>query len=612
MLLLQQCFLISVSSFFRDPTEFGELEKALRQLVARKQPGDAIRVWVPACATGEEAYSVAILLGELLGERLGSCDVRVFATDVDQEALEVARAGVYGAEELAHLDAARRQRWFTPEGSRFRIDKAIRELCIFSVHDVIGHPPFIRMDLISCRNLLIYVKPEQQADLIGTFHYALNADGLLLLGRSESTGFNSPLFEVLDANHKLYRRRSVAVTHPARFARFGLPPAVSRPPLRAPASRRSANPWWGDPAGDGAPIRSPAVLVSASFEPLHFFGRAQRYFALPGDEADFSVFSLCLPELRNELKALCYRMVQEGVDCLAGVSVSLRLDEGLERIRPVLRRVVLAEENGDTAYLICFEPEPAAALPARSDVPEPEARADELVRLRQELADTREHLQLVIEELEASNEELQSLNEELQSSGEELQSSNEELQSSNEELTTLNDELRAKSLEASQLSATLGNIQNSIRTSLCGGGPGRPHHPLQRPGHAHLRPGGGRRGPVAVRRALPPGSARIARPGGARGGQRRVAGGTGAQRDFHYLMQIDPYRNELNEYAGAVLTFADIPICTGRNRPSFPARRASVWSGRQAWKACWWRMARASSCSSIRRWRPCLATTRVN
>jgi len=210
----------------------------------------------------------------------------------------------------------------------------------------------------------------------------------------------------------------------------------------------------------------PAVLVSASFEPLHFFGRAQRYFALPGDEADFSVFSLCLPELRNELKALCYRMVQEGVDCLAGVSVSLRLDEGLERIRPVLRRVVLAEENGDTAYLICFEPEPAAALPARSDVPEPEARADELVRLRQELADTREHLQLVIEELEASNEELQSLNEELQSSGEELQSSNEELQSSNEELTTLNDELRAKSLEASQLSATLGNIQNSIRTSL--------------------------------------------------------------------------------------------------------------------------------------------------
>ncbi|MEY8688798.1 MAG: chemotaxis protein CheB, partial [Leptothrix sp. (in: b-proteobacteria)] len=176
---LHQSFMISVSSFFRDPATFDLLEKLLRPVVANKPPGAPIRVWIPACATGEEAYSIALLLSELLGERRSQFDVRVFATDIDQRALEFARTGVYSAEQIASLGLVRRDRWFDREGGSWRVSKSLRELCVFSAHDAISNPPFINLDLISCRNLLIYLKPEQQDILLNTFHYALGPEGLL-------------------------------------------------------------------------------------------------------------------------------------------------------------------------------------------------------------------------------------------------------------------------------------------------------------------------------------------------------------------------------------------------------------------------------------------------
>ena len=560
LITLQQSYMISVSSFFRDSAAFETLEKALRRFVANKTAGDTIRVWVPACATGEEAYSIAILLAEILGERLGKFEVRIFATDIDQRALDFARAGTYSTTELATLTLARRQRWFTPEGSGWRINKAIRELCVFSLHDVIAHPPFIKMDLISCRNLLIYFKNEQQIDLINTFHYGLNPDGLLLLGKSESAGFNSRLFEAIDGSHKLYRRRTGVVAQPARHTRSGVPSPISRPHLVtttvAPQRQTLVDASLMTIAREYGP---PGVLVNASFEPLHFFGHSQRYFSLPHDHADFSVFSLCLPRLRSELKALCYRLTQENLLNLQGLGVDIEIDGENLRIRPVLRRITQATANDDFAILISFDEIPMAghAIKPGSDRPE-DYRTEEVIRLRQELADSREHLQAVIEELEASNEELQSLNEEVQSSSEELQSSNEELQSSNEELTTLNDELRIKSLEALQLNTTLNNIQNSLRTSLVVVDHegritrynalatrifglvandigqfiyGIPCH-LQLP---ELR--------QQVGSVISTGNSFVEQV---------------RQGEFHYLMQIDPYRNELGQNVGAVLTFSDI------------------------------------------------------
>ncbi|HRH72940.1 MAG TPA: PAS domain S-box protein [Zoogloea sp.] len=303
----------------------------------------------------------------------------------------------------------------------------------------------------------------------------------------------------------------------------------------------------------------PGVLVDGAFAPLHFFGASRRYFSLPVASADFSVFSLCLPELRGELKALCYRMHQDKADVLYGGGVQVLIGEETLRVRPVLRRLV-PPHNAAGAMLISFEESPVqAALPELEGGGLPPADALlEIARLRQELADTRAHLQTVIEELEVSNEELQSLNEEIQSSSEELQSSNEELQASNEELTTLNDELRVKSLEYVQLNATLGNIQNSIRTSLvvvARDGRVTRFNPLASRIFGLLPNDIGQfLYGVPCHLDLPRLREWVGKV--VNGGESRVE--HVHQRGFHYLMQIDPYRNELGESAGAVLTFTDI------------------------------------------------------
>ncbi|WP_374243842.1 PAS domain S-box protein [Zoogloea sp.] len=555
---LQQSFMISVSSFFRDPEVFDELARALQAVVAGKAAGESVRVWVPACATGEEVYSIAIVLAEALGERLGKLDARVFATDIDEEALDLARAGRYSAAEVSGLSPERLSRWFRSEGEGWRVSKALREMCVFSMHDLIGHPPLVRMDLVSCRNILIYFKPGRQAELLRSFHFALRPGGLLLLGKSESAGFDGDGFEAVDTAGKLYRSCALPVARP----QVSRPVAMTRPPLPRQASsarrdslvdvsRRMLLDIYGPPA----------VLIDASFEPLHFFGASRRYFALPAGSADFSVFGLCLPELRSELRALCFRMRQEQLAELQGLGTLVRFGEETLKVRPVVRRVESGGSDPQWALLIGFEETRATVTlrpgGATAQLPPGEA-ADEIARLRHELADTRDHLQAVIEQLEASNEELQCVNEELQSAGEELQASNEELQATNEELTSLNDELQLKSVEYARLNATLGNIQNSIRTSLV---------VVDRDGRVT------RFNPLASRifGLLPndigqflygvPCYLELPR-------LREWVEGVVArnestvehvhQRGFHYLMQIDAYRDENGRTAGAVLTFTDI------------------------------------------------------
>jgi PAS domain S-box-containing protein len=581
---LQHSFMISVSSFFRDAPVFQALERALRDLIARKHPGDSIRIWVPGCATGEEPYSVAMLLAELLADRFGQFDVRVFATDIDQEALAVARNGVYAATDLAGLDSARRQRWFNPEGGHWRIAKEIRECCVFSIHDLISHPPFIKMDVVSCRNLLIYFKPEQQAELINTFHYALNPDGVLLLGKSESTGFNSPLFEVVDSANKLYRRVRGPAVRSLRYPRFGTQvPALAHGLVRTSAHAGRQLLVAAAQARIAGEYGPPTVLVNSAFEPQHFFGQSQRFFALPESDADFSVFSLCLPELRNELKALCYRLVQENLKAVGGLPVSMELDGEPVSVRPVLYRVDPGAEGGEGGFLISFEPCSGGGTAAIQADAGADGSAAEIASLRQELADSREYLQAVIEELESSNEELQSLNEEVQSSSEELQAANEELQASNEELTTLNDELRLKSQESAELSATLGNIQNSIRTSL-----------VVVDANARVT----RYNALATRVfglvANDIGQSIFGVPCHLNLSRLReqvsqvIGGGVSVvdqvhQGDFHFLMQIDPYLDELGVNAGAVLTFSDISDLhrAERARESSDVRFRHVWEASQ-------------------------------
>ena len=435
------------------------------------------------------------------------------------------------------------------------------------------------MDLVSCRNLLIYLNAGQQAELIGHFHYALNPNGILLLGKSESVGSIARSFEILDAGNKIYRRRADSDSRVVRPSRMALPLFLSRPAM--PTSTTSQRQQLVDSA-----LRTiardharPGVLMNAQFVPLHFFGRAQRFFALPQGSAEFTVFSLCLPALRGEIKAMCYRGLQEEQGVVVGLPVDLDVEGQRLRVRPSLRRLDLADGGQDFGLLLVFEesspPEQVSSTQADG------AAHAEVLRLRQELADTREHLQSVIDDMESSNETLQAMQEELQSSSEELQSSNEELHASNEGLTTVNDELRLKSMESTQLSTTLSNIQNSVRTSLVvvdrdgritryndlatrifgivGNDLGQFLYGV--PCHVHLPELRSQ-----VGRVVASGESLL----------ERVHSG-----EFYYLMRIDPYHDEAGDTAGAVLTFSDISDLHRAEE----AQRASETRFRRVWEA---------------------------
>ena len=578
---LQHGLLVSVSAFFRDSEVFDVLRPALEALVAARGPGEALRVWVPACATGEEAYSIAMLLGEVLDERGGSFELRVFATDVDREALDFARAGLYPATALAGLGEARLARWFCPEANdQWRVSKALRDVCVFSVHDLTRHPPLVRMDLLSCRNVLIYFKPAQQAELLRSFHFALNPGGLLLLGRSESVSLDGGGFEVVDPAGRLYRCAARPLTRPQRAAaspiraRPAAPRVVAQPRTQSMVER--CREMLLESYGP------PAVLVDEAFEPLHFFGASRRYFSLPAGNADFSVLKLCLPELRGELKALCYRMRHEALPMLAGSGTVLRVGDEVLEVRPVLRRVQTRGDDPLSAMLISFEEAPGGASehpPGATEALAPVEAAGEIARLRQELADTREHLQAVIEQMEASNEEYQSLNEELQMASEELQAANEELQASNEELSSLNAELRRKSQEYGRLNATLGNIQNSIRTGLVVvEGDGRVSRFNALAGRVFgLLPDDIGQSLYRVPCHLDLPSLREWITAVVANNDSRVE--HVHQRGLHYLLQIDPYHDEDGTCDGAVLSFTDITDL----RRAEAARASSEACFRQVW-----------------------------
>ncbi|TCV85011.1 MULTISPECIES: CheR family methyltransferase [Methylomonas] len=555
--LLQQRFMVSVSSFFRDDTAFAALEVALRILVVGKAAGDSIRVWVPGCSTGEEPYSIAMVLAEILGDRLGLFEVRVFATDIRDEAIEFARAGVYASREMTNLSAERRQRWFKNEGSGWRIQPVVRELCIFSTHNIIHHPPFINMDLVSCRNLLIYFKPAQQSDLINAFHYALKPDGLLFLGKSESVGLNSPLFEVLDGSNKLYRRRAMETRHVLRYSPFntaieakGAKLNMGNTNYRQALTELAINTLMKDYAPAG-------VLINDNFEPIRFFGNGRRFFGLPEESTDFSVFSLCLPELRNELKALCFRSMQENLNVAEGVTLDLSIDGVACRIRPKVTRIEQTPGSHEFGILITFI-EVAPVLLADKTLGTAAHPYAEIEQIRRELAESRELLHSVINQLESANAELQILREEVQCSSEELQASNEELQASNEELTTLNDELRVKSVESAQLNATLTSIQNSLRSSLV---------LVDKEGHVTRYNAFATRVfglvPDDIGQFLYGIPCHIPIPKLRDYVSNVVVSGDSVVEqihhgDFHFLMQIDPFENESGDIAGAVLSFSDI------------------------------------------------------
>lgn len=461
---LAEDLLITVTNFFRDSEVFEVLEReVVPQLFEGKSPDDEIRVWTVGCATGEEAYSLAMLLVEEAGRRADPPRVQIFASDLHERSLEKARAGFYPGEIEQDVSPARLKRFFEKENGAYRIRKELRELVVFAPHNVMGDPPFSRIDLISCRNLLIYLRREVQPDVVALFHYALNPDGFLVLGTSE--GVEAPdLFRIEQKKECIYRKRNV------RAPESTLPVFPDTTRRLVDGARRRTGPV--EPGTHGTVHQRlleryapPSLLIAPDDRVVHLSEGAGRYLVHPRGDVTANVYQLVRQELRIPLRAAIHE-ARERRRRLQSPPVAVRFNgESGE----VLVHVLPSESPEEDGFaLVLFEeqrmvPSPPAGLP---DVgTEDSGTASRVEGLEAELDHSRRTLQAIIEdyetsqeELRASNEELQSSNEELRSTMEELETGKEELQSMNEELHTVNQENRHKVAELAQLSADLQNL----------------------------------------------------------------------------------------------------------------------------------------------------------
>lgn len=467
--LLFHDLLIGVTSFFRDPEAFDALAAHLPDLIESPEQGPVVRVWIPGCSTGEEAYSIAMLLCEHMDRRKRSFDVQIFATDLDATAIDIARRGVYPLGIVHHVTPERLTRFFTREDDAFRIKKEVRELLVFSTQNLVADPPFTKLDLLSCRNLLIYLDATLQQRLIPLFHYALRTNGLLFLGSSESLGLFSGEFDTVDKKWKLFRRNDTpARRHVAALAPTTIPTSPWR---RAPT--RAADITAGIPPAATSErillheLVPPTVIVTDHGDLLHVHGRTGRFLEpAPGAPQTASIFDMAREGLRLELSAAIRQALSQDSEVVRR-DVHVGTNGGTVVVDLRVRRVRDSDRFRDL-LLITFD---HARLPLADGESPPEEsgpRLDRLAELELELQHTRESHQGTIEELETSNEELKSTNEELQSTNEELQSANEELETSKEEMQSLNEELQTVNAELQGKIEELSRANDDMKNLLNG------------------------------------------------------------------------------------------------------------------------------------------------
>jgi len=477
--LLFNELLIGVTSFFRDPPVWEQLQKeVIPALLAQYPDGGMLRAWVPACSTGEEAYSLAIVFREALdqahpGARLA---LQIFATDLDKDAINKARGGLYPANIATDVSAARLRRFFVEEGIGFKVGKEIREMVIFAPQNLVMDPPFTKLDVLSCRNLLIYLETELQKRLFPLFHYSLNPGGILVLGSAESIGGATDLFEPVPGKTRLYRRTSVSPRAEQIDFPSTLPRAHGSVPLVLPLPARPQPVIPNLQAVVDRLLQSyapAAVLTTQQGDILFFSGKTAPYLEPPAGKTNFNLFAMAQPSLNVALNEVFHKAVREQRELtLKAVPV------GLDRSVPVIdiRVRPLAEPASVRGLVLVVFEQPAtpARPPGRRGrhaettgvqlttlAQELQQARQELQQARQELQNTREEMQASQEELKSANEELQSTNEELQSTNEELTTSKEEMQSMNEEMQTTNHELRSKVEELGRASDDLRNMLNS-------------------------------------------------------------------------------------------------------------------------------------------------------
>jgi two-component system, chemotaxis family, CheB/CheR fusion protein len=482
--LLYEDLLIGVTRFFRDAEVFATLRDiGFPAIMLGHRPDSPVRIWVPGCAGGQEAYSLAIALIEFLGEDASDVPIQVFGTDLSEASIAEARAGLYPETITDQVSPERLRRFFHHEDNGYRITKAVRDLCVFSRQNVVRDPPFSHLDLVSCRNVLIYLETALQRRVLPTFHFALEPSGLLLLGNAESVGPSSELFEPLAKQHGLYRRRTTAV-RPIDVDALGVtdPPAMRGAPRRGPVRSVSLSPSTDEIESEAdrlvlAQFTPPGVVINEYMEILQFRGDTGSFLAHPPGMASLELLRLARPELVMPLQAairgarVSGRPSREEGIALPDGDVSRRITIDVLPFRPPSTRVQFFVVSFSAVSAGEHSPPVAAAEPGPVSAPAGPRRGrgragtDELTPVRQELATTKRYLQDIVEQHEATTEELRAANEEIQASNEELQSANEELettkeevQSTNEELTTLNEELLHRNRELSGLAGDLSNI----------------------------------------------------------------------------------------------------------------------------------------------------------
>jgi two-component system, chemotaxis family, CheB/CheR fusion protein len=471
---LYQDLLINVTSFFRDAEAMEYLKKSLLpRMLKIKNPSDPIRIWVPACSTGQEAYGLAIILMEVLGEKAATTNVQIFATDLSELAINKARLGIYSKDELSDVPTRRLERFFTKIDGSYRIIKSIRDLCVYATHNVLKDPPFSRLDIISCSNLLIYLEPVLQKKLMSTFHYALNNNGYLVLGKSETIGSSGNLFSQVDKKHKVYLKKKDAAakalfelnyrSEGQKEDSFGKRPTAS--------SKNKSDDLDLDKIVDELLLKkyTPAcVVVNHDLDIVQFRGSTGLFLEPAPGRASLNLLKMARPGLGLELRNLVHKASKSGE---AELKNWVETVEGNKTRKLSIEAVPIKHDvdSMERYFLVVFDEQ---ELPATDT--EKNLKKDHRVKqLEAELAQLREDMRSIVEEQEAANEELQSVNEEIVSSNEELQSINEELEtskeeleSSNEELITVNQELQMRNEQLTEMQEYSEAVFTTIRESL--------------------------------------------------------------------------------------------------------------------------------------------------
>ena len=463
--------LISVTNFFRDTRSFQIIENEIIPLLLRgKTSENQLRIWVAGCATGEEAYSLAIFCAEKTSGMIDAPKIQIFATDIDEQAITEAREGLYSINDLADVSPERLRRFFTKEGDGYRIRREVREMVLFANHNFLKDPPFSHLDLVSCRNVMIYLNSSAQERLAETFHFALNPGGYLFLGTSESVDGATDLYAVYSReNHVFQSRRVTTKAYPIPES---LPNFRIDKPAFIPAEHENKVPErisFGDLhqqlLEQYAP---PSLVVNEQYDIVHLSERAGRYLQIVGGEPSKNLLKVVRSELRLDLRSALYQAVQRQ-SAVEARGLKITIDKEPETVNIHVRPVLRAGDTARGFILILFETSmddyDHEQVLLASDEPVAKHLEEELMRLKAQLRSSSEQHEVQQEELKASNEELQAMNEELRSTAEELETSKEELESINEELRTVNQELKVK-VEETTLAGN--NLQNLINSSDVG------------------------------------------------------------------------------------------------------------------------------------------------